>query len=127
VGPDVTNGYTASRPVERLLSEWLLTRQVVASGRDRRPIAQPAFVNYRLLQLETTDEDSREKQRLKKELASVKREITKVPALPSVWIGRRVAADAKGPFHVFVGGNPQKKGNAVVSASLTRPTRCFTK
>lgn len=94
------------------------TWQVVASGRDRRPIAQPAFVNYRLLQLETTDEDSREKQRLKKELASVKREITKVPALPSVWIGRRVAADAKGPFHVFVGGNPQKKGNAVVSASL---------
>ena len=94
------------------------TWHVVASGRDRRPIAKPEFVDYRLIQLETTEEDRREKQRLKKELASVKREMAKVPALPSVWIGRRVAADAKGPFHVFVGGSPQKKGDAVVAASL---------
>jgi cytochrome c553 len=92
--------------------------QVVASGKDRKPIPQPAFVNHRLLTLETTDEDRDDKQRLKKELAAVKRAIAKVPGLPSVWIGSRVAADAKGPFHVFLGGSPQMKGPVVVPASL---------
>ncbi len=32
---------------------------------------------------------------------------------------KRVDADAKGPFHVFLGGSPQKKGDAVVPASLS--------
>ncbi|HIK92890.1 MAG TPA: DUF1549 domain-containing protein, partial [Planctomycetes bacterium] len=94
------------------------TWQVVASGKDRKPILQPAFVNHRLLKLETTAEDRDEKRRFAKELASVKGQIAMVPALPSVWMGRRVADDAKGPFHVFVGGSPQRKGDAVVPASL---------
>lgn len=92
--------------------------QEVSSSRDRKPIAQPAFVNHRLLQLETNNEDRNEKQRLNKELGAVKRKIAQVPTIPSVWIGSRVAADAKGPFNVFIGGNPQKKGDEVVPASL---------
>ena len=91
---------------------------VVSSSRDREPIPRPALVNHRLLQLETTAEDRAEKQRLQRELAAVNREIAQVPALPSVWIGRRVDADAKGPFHVFLGGSPQKKGDEVAPASL---------
>ncbi len=92
--------------------------QAVASSKDRKPIPEPAFVNHRLLELETTAEDRAEKQRLGQELAVVNREIAQVPALPSVWIGRRVDADAKGPFHVFLGGNPQKKGDEIAAASL---------
>jgi mono/diheme cytochrome c family protein len=92
--------------------------QVVSSSRDRKPIPRPALINHRLLQLETTAEDRAEKQRLQRELAAVNREIAQVPALPSVWIGRRVDADAKGPFHVFLGGSPQKKGDEVAPASL---------
>lgn len=92
--------------------------QMVAGSRDRKPIPRPAMVNHRLLQLETTAEDRAEQQRLSRELAAVNREIAQVPALPSVWIGRRVDTDAKGPFHVFLGGSPQKKGDAVVPASL---------
>ena len=92
--------------------------QAVASSKDRKPIPDPAFVNHRLLKLETTAEDRAEKQRLGQELAVMNREIAQVPALPSVWIGRRVDADAKGPFHVFLGGNPQKKGDEVAAASL---------
>ncbi|MCB9922152.1 MAG: DUF1553 domain-containing protein [Planctomycetaceae bacterium] len=92
--------------------------QVVSSSRDRKPIPRPALINHRLLQLETTAEDRAEKQRLQRELAAVNREIDQVPALPSVWIGRRVDADAKGPFHVFLGGSPQKKGDEVAPASL---------
>ncbi|MHC4878993.1 MAG: DUF1553 domain-containing protein [Planctomycetota bacterium] len=93
--------------------------RVVASSADRKPVPRPEFVNHRLLRLETTDDDRKEQQRLARELAEVNREIAKVPPLPSVWVGRRVAADAKGPFHVFLGGSPQKKGDAVVPASLS--------
>ncbi len=92
--------------------------QVVAGGRDRKPIPRPALVDHRLLQLETTADDRTKKQRLRRELAAVNRKIAQIPALPSVWIGRRVDADAEGPFHVFLGGSPQKKGHEVVPASL---------
>lgn len=101
------------------VSEDGQTWRVVSSSQDRQPIPRPAFVNHRLLQLETTDADRAEKQRIAKELAAVNREIAAVPALPSVWIGRRSAEDAKGPFHVFLGGSPQKKGETVVPASLS--------
>ena len=37
----------------------------------------------------------------------------------SVWVGNHVEADAKGPFHVFVGGSPQRKGAEVVPASMS--------
>ena len=92
--------------------------QVVSTSRDRQPIPRPALVNHRLLQLETTAEDHAEKQRLQHDLAAVNRDIAQVPALPSVWIGRRVDADAKGPFHILLGGSPQKKGDEVAPASL---------
>ena len=92
--------------------------QVVSTSRDRKPIPRPALLNHRLLQLETTAEDRAQKQRLQRELAAVNRKSAQVPALPSVWIGRRVDADAKGPFHVFLGGSPQKKGDEVAPASL---------
>jgi hypothetical protein len=54
-------------------------------------------------------------------LASIKElehEIAKFPDAPLVWIGKRVAEDAVGPFHVFIGGSPQRPGNEVVPASL---------
>lgn len=92
--------------------------QVVASSHDRKPIPRPVLVNHRLRKLETTDEDRANEQRLRQELAEVIQEIAQVPTIPSVWIGSRVDADAQGPFHVFLGGNPQKKGDEVTVASL---------
>jgi len=95
------------------------TWQEVSSSQDRKPIPRPAFVNHRLLRLETNDRDREAKQRLKQQLAVVNREIANVPALPTVWIGQRVGADAQGPFHVFLGGSPQQKGDEIVPASLS--------
>ncbi|MCA9128094.1 MAG: DUF1553 domain-containing protein [Planctomycetales bacterium] len=95
------------------------TWQVVSSSSKRKPIPRPELVNHRLLRLETTAEDVAEEKRLKRELAAVNRDIAQVPGLPSVWIGRRVEADAKGPFHVFLGGSPQKKGDEILPASLS--------
>ena len=49
----------------------------------------------------------------------VKSEIEKIPALPNVFLGTRSNDDAKGPFHVFVGGSPQKLGVKIVPVSLS--------
>jgi hypothetical protein len=91
----------------------------VASGRDRQPVNRDGHLEHRLLQLEINAEQQAQQTRIAQELAAASREIAKVPALPSVWIGKRVGADAKGPFHVFLGGSPQKKDQQVFPASLS--------
>ncbi|MDG2383062.1 MAG: DUF1553 domain-containing protein [Pirellulaceae bacterium] len=92
--------------------------QEVANGRDRQPVNRESHLNYRLLKMDLTIEDQLEQSRLENELREVKVKVGQVPNLPSVWMGKRVADDAKGPFHVFLGGNPQKRGEEVVPASL---------
>jgi hypothetical protein len=66
-----------------------------------------------------TDSERDQLAALGRELASVNRKLAAVPPLPTVWVGNRVAADAQGPFHVFLGGNPQRQGDEVVPASLS--------
>ncbi len=51
------------------------------------------------------------------QLAELNKQIAAVPPLPQWWIGTRAAAP--GPFHLFLGGSPQRKGDAVAVASLT--------
>ncbi len=92
--------------------------QEVANGRDRQPVNRESHLDYRLLKMDLRIEDQREQSRLENELREVKAKVGKVPKFPSVWMGKRVADDAKGPFHVFLGGNPQKRGEEVVPASL---------
>ena len=103
----------------------------VAHGRDRKP-HRTAFrgrrkfpnetgihLEHRLLALETTAEEKQKRTDLTRGLDVVNREIAKIPPLPTLWMGRRVAADAEGPFHLFIGGSPQRKGESVVPASLS--------
>ena len=104
--------------VSRDGAEW----QEVAHGRDRKPVGiesgKTAHRDHRLLELEMTKAERVELARLGRELAAVQRSIAAVPALPTVWIGIRREEDGKGPFHVFVGGSPQKRGAEVTPASL---------
>lgn len=90
----------------------------VATGADRKPVST-RHRDHRLSALEITKEERAEQAKLTKEIAAVAAKIAKVPGLPTVWIGRRDPNDAKGPFHTFVGGSPQRKGDAVVPASLS--------
>jgi mono/diheme cytochrome c family protein len=62
---------------------------------------------------ENTDQSSE----LQSELAEVNRQIAAVSPLPSVWIGNRAAAE--GPFHLFLGGSPQRPGEKVQPSSLS--------
>jgi cytochrome c553 len=91
----------------------------VANGRDRILPDGNGHLDRRLLELETSSDELAEQTRLVEELKSVNEQIARVPTLPSVWIGKRVSKDAQGPFHVFVGGSPQNKGESVVPASLS--------
>jgi hypothetical protein len=90
----------------------------VASGRDRKPV-NDTHRKHRLFELEISDDERQELARLDRGINQLTREINAIPSLPSVWVGDRVEADAKGPFHVFVGGSPQRKGAEVVPASMS--------
>lgn len=90
----------------------------VADSRDRQPVSE-AHRNHRLRALEMTAAEARELRQIARELAAVKRQLDAIPPLPTVWVGRRAAEDAQGPFHVFLGGNPQRPGDEVVAKSLS--------
>ena len=92
--------------------------QIVADSHSRKPMNE-AHRDHRLSRLEITREEKIQTSRLNQELRRVKQQVARVPALPTVWMGTRNPTDAAGPFHVFVGGSPQKPGAAVVPASLS--------
>ncbi|MEY4190119.1 MAG: hypothetical protein RIR17_855, partial [Planctomycetota bacterium] len=70
----------------------------------------------RLLAKVTTSDHQKKVASLNKSLAGVNAKIAAVPALNVWWVGNR--RPAPGPFQVYVGGSPQKKGDEVAPASL---------
>jgi hypothetical protein len=94
------------------------TWKPLATGQERKPVNQ-SHRGHRLYELEITDTERNQIADLNREINQLNRQINAVPPLPNVWVGNRVAADAKGPFHVFIGGSPQRKGIAVVPASMS--------
>lgn len=104
----------------------------VANGRDRRPVPKmpsnpSSFIQrvyrdhmeVRLIALGKTQEESLKMAELDAEAKRLNRDIKRIPPLPKAWIGTRNKEDASGPFHVFIGGSPQKKGPTVQPASLS--------
>jgi hypothetical protein len=89
----------------------------VARSHDRRPVSE-AHRNLRLRNLEMNRAEREALAGLERTLAETERELATIPPLPTAWIGARSADDAHGPFHVFLGGNPQRKGQQVTPASL---------
>lgn len=80
---------------------------------------QPATVSRKVARLEhrvATVEDLDAVATLRREIQEVETAMAKVPALPVWWVGTR--QPAPGPFHVFLGGDPQRRGPAIVPASL---------
>ncbi|MEM9016206.1 MAG: DUF1553 domain-containing protein [Verrucomicrobiota bacterium] len=90
----------------------------VASGRDREPVSDAhRNLRYRLAGL--TETDRSELSKIRTGLTATNEELSGLPVLPRVWVGNRNAEDAKGPFHLFIGGSPKRKGETVVPASLS--------
>lgn len=91
------------------------TWQTVATSEDRIP-ATDHLKLARLLKRVTTPEVVAQRQQRTRELTEVDAEIARVPSLPVWWVGTHRAAP--GPFQVFIGGDPQKKGEAVLPTGL---------
>ncbi len=89
--------------------------QTVADSYDRKPVTA-AHRRHRLLQAGLTDEERERLSELAAELAAIEAKIRTVPPLPVYWVGRMTAAP--GPFHVFLGGDPQRRGKVVVPRSI---------
>jgi hypothetical protein len=90
----------------------------VAHGRDRKPVTT-RHRSARLRRAVITPDEVKQLAEIGKRLARVNGEISAIPPLPTVWVGKRNQDLSVGPFHVFVGGSPQKKGAEVVPASLS--------
>ncbi|WP_417849526.1 DUF1553 domain-containing protein [Thalassoglobus sp.] len=93
--------------------EW----KVIASSEDRKPLNMQ-HRDHRLRTLEETPEHRQKLAEFKRDLAKVNQQLAAIPPLPVIWVGQRVASDAEGPFHIFLGGSPQRPGEEVVPASL---------
>ncbi|MBL8829477.1 MAG: DUF1553 domain-containing protein [Planctomycetaceae bacterium] len=91
--------------------EW----REVANSADRAPPSK-LRKRDRLLKLVTTDDDRERLAEFGRRQKEVDAQIAAVPLLPLWWVGNHRAAP--GPFQVFIGGNPQRKGDTVLPASL---------
>lgn len=94
------------------------TWQLVADGSDREAVNK-AHRDHRLFQFEVTEDERKELAELDQQIKVANRKLNAIPKLRSVWVGNHVDVDAKGPFHVFVGGSPQRRGQEVTPASMS--------
>lgn len=92
----------------------------VADSHDRKPVNE-AHRNHRWMSAEMTAEESARLKELRLEIASIDRSKRQVPDLPQWWAGNFSSIDDSS--HVFIGGNPQRRGKEVVPASLTALNR----
>ena len=88
----------------------------VANSNNRAPINETRRT-VRLRKVIVAAEEQSRMDTLKSEIARIRAEIERVPALPVWWVGKR--AEAPGPFAIFLGGNPQKKGEEAFPTSLS--------
>lgn len=90
----------------------------IANSHDRRPVNDAHRV-HRLRELEMVPEERRRLAKLDRQLAAVRRQLNSIPKLQEIWVGTRDADGGDGPFHVFEGGSPQRRGSEVTAASLS--------
>ena len=88
--------------------------KTVAHSADRKPV-NDALRNRRLRAAAIRPDDQKRLAVLGRELAEVTRKRSEVPEPPRWWVGKFTAG--AGPFHVFAGGDPQKKATEIVPAS----------
>lgn len=92
------------------------TWQEVASSHNRKPVSS-SHRRKRFYDLEVTTEERKQLNEFNKQIRHVDQQLAAIPDPPSWWVGNH--SQVNGPFHIFVGGNPQRKGDTVVPASMT--------
>lgn len=92
--------------------------QTVASGKDRQPV-NDAQRKHRLRELTINESEQQQVRELQKQINGIRRDINQIPAPQTIWMGKHVDSDAAGPFHVFIGGSPQRPGETVLPSSVS--------
>jgi hypothetical protein len=92
------------------------TWKTVASSADREPKVE-RLRKARLRALILTEEDRKRLAELTGNLARVAKQIAAVPPLPVWWVGTH--RPVKDPVHVHLGGDPQRRGEVAMPASLS--------
>jgi hypothetical protein len=90
--------------------------QVIADSFDRQPI-NDAHRQHRRREAAITSAERQRIGELQRELRELGARIASAPRLDEWWVGQM--REATGPFQVFLGGDPQRAGDAVVPASLS--------
>jgi mono/diheme cytochrome c family protein len=110
-------------PLTQAKDELTSQREAIVKGAMERTLARlPEHEKHQDLPLQavaTTAEEKAKILQLDRAIAERTAAIRAIAPLANAWVGTDVAADAKGPFHVFIGGNPQRKGEPVVPSSLS--------
>jgi len=89
----------------------------ICDSHDRQPVNE-AWRSKRLFEAARTNAEKAEEARLQKELQSVQRQIRSIPPLRTAWIGKHDAPGVQGPFHVFLGGSPTRRGDEIRPHSM---------
>jgi hypothetical protein len=88
----------------------------VANSHDRKP-ATKSHRDKRILDAELTDDDRARMRELDKESAEFDKQLAAIPGFPVLRVGRLLQPDPE--QHIFLGGDPQRKGDTVVPAAMT--------
>jgi len=121
---------TGARRVTTFIGEYRLEASIdgenwqqIASSADRKPVSK-SHRDKRLFDAEVTVTEQRQLADWNQELGKTQSKIAQIKPLSSWWVGH--FHNPKGPFHVFQGGDPQKKTKPVVAASLSTLSEAVT-
>ncbi|WZO99262.1 DUF1553 domain-containing protein [Isosphaeraceae bacterium EP7] len=92
------------------------TWAVAADSHDRKPVNE-GHRRARIFDREITPEEQQRLDELASQLAETNGKIAALPGFPVWWVG--VFDQYRDPVFLFKGGDPQKKGQAVVASSLS--------
>ena len=88
--------------------------QTVADSHDRKPV-NDKHREMRFIRSESTPEEKEQRSAIYQQIAEVDRQLDKRPPFPLWWIGNLV--DPPKEQHIFLRGDPQKRGEEVQPAS----------
>jgi len=102
------------------------TAKLQALSAERNPLVEKRDALNAVIKARTdagesgaTPEETQQLNQWNAKITELDQMIAAVPTLPVVFVGSRNAGGHAGPFHIFLGGSPQKKGKEVHAVSMS--------